>query len=71
MKLATYLQEAGITYAEFAKSVGASAFAVGKWARGDRIPRPPAMRLIAEKTGGKVTAGDFFLPEAPSLAEAS
>lgn len=71
MKLATYLQDAGITYADFAKMIGASAFAVGKWARGDRIPRPAAMRLIAEKTKGQVTASDFFSPAASSLAEAS
>ena len=60
MKLALYLTANKLTYAEFAKAVGASTFAVGKWARGDRLPRPDALSKIVAATRGQVTANDFF-----------
>lgn len=60
MKLSTYLAQSGSTQADFAKAIGASPFAVGKWARGERIPRPSLLAKITAQTGGKVTANDFF-----------
>ncbi|MCO5092032.1 helix-turn-helix transcriptional regulator [Bosea sp. (in: a-proteobacteria)] len=60
MKLATYLTAQKLTHAEFAKAIGASTFAVGKWARGDRVPRPEAVAKIKAATQGQVTANDFF-----------
>lgn len=62
MKLSTYLAQCGSTQAEFAKAIGASQFAVGKWTRGERIPRPALLAKITAHTGGKVTANDFFAP---------
>lgn len=59
MKLAKYLADQKLTYEEFAKATGYTVFSVGKWARQQRLPRPDAMRKIAEATGGAVTANDF------------
>lgn len=71
MKLATYLNNSGSTYAAFAEKVGASTFAVGKWARGERLPRPKVLARIVEETGGQVTPNDFFAPAQSTMAEAS
>lgn len=68
MKLSAYLSQSGSTQADFAKAVGASQFAVGKWTRGERIPRPGALARIMAATGGKVTANDFFAPAPKSEA---
>lgn len=62
MKLSTYLAQCGSTQADFAKAIGVSSFAVGKWVRGNRIPRPELLSKITTQTGGKVTANDFFAP---------
>lgn len=59
MKLATFLADNGYTYADFAQKIGASTFAVGKWARGERLPRPAVLARITAATKGKVTANDF------------
>jgi hypothetical protein len=59
MKLAAYLSLHNCTYSDFALLTGATIFAVGKWARHERLPRPDAMRKIAEVTAGAVTANDF------------
>ena len=69
MKLSTYLTQSGFTQADFAKAIGASAFAVGKWTRGERIPRPAALARITLATKGKVTANDFFAPIAKPQPE--
>ena len=59
MKLQAYLAGKRITHRQFAELVGSTEFAVHKWVTGERIPRPKWMRVIAEKTGGIVTAKDF------------
>jgi DNA-binding transcriptional regulator YdaS (Cro superfamily) len=51
-----------LTVAAFAATIGASEAAVGKWARGERIPRRAMMVRIQEATGGQVTAADFYAP---------
>jgi len=65
MKLATYLTNQKITYEAFGQTVGASAFGVGKWARGTRMPRPDMLSKIKAATGGAVTADDFLTSEEP------
>ena len=60
MTLSAYLKNRGLTHEKFAAMVGASAFGVRKWARGERTPRPDAMRKIQEVTDGEVTPADFF-----------
>ena len=61
MLLHEWLRLNKLTTADFATKIGGgySPFAVGKWARGERIPRFHAMRRIAEATGGQVQAADF------------
>lgn len=66
MKLSFYLAETGLTYEKFAELLGSSPFTVGKWARGQRMPRPAQMKAIAAATQGKVTANDFIAQEAPA-----
>lgn len=60
MDLSAYLTKSKTTYEAFAKTVGASSFAVGKWARGQRMPRAMMLSRIREATGGAVTADDFL-----------
>ncbi|MFD2248904.1 helix-turn-helix domain-containing protein [Pseudochelatococcus lubricantis] len=59
MRLSTYLKSRGLTYEAFATAIGVSAFAVGKWARGARVPRPDHLRRIRTATDGAVTFDDF------------
>ncbi|MFG1226058.1 helix-turn-helix domain-containing protein [Xanthobacter wiegelii] len=68
MKLADYLKQKAETYASFGAKVGVSAFAIGKYARGERTPRPAVLRRIHTETGGIVTANDFgdFAPPTPA-----
>lgn len=60
MQLRQYLSENNLTAKSFSDLLGVSEFTVGKWVRGERIPRPEVMRKIAEVTNGKVRADDFF-----------
>jgi transcriptional regulator with XRE-family HTH domain len=50
--------EAGLTQEELARQVGASVFSIGKYERGERSPRGPVLRRIAEVTG-RTTAWFF------------
>ncbi len=59
MKLATYLEMNGLTQAAFAEAIGVSVFAVGKYVRAERVPRPQILARIRAQTGGEVTANDF------------
>jgi hypothetical protein len=60
MKLADYLAAHNLSYAEFARMIHAKGKdTVRRYATG-RIPQEPYMTRIAEATGGKVTANDFF-----------
>ena len=60
MNLATYLSRSKTTYEAFAQKIGVSPFAVGKWARGERVPRQVVMGRISAATEGSVTPNDFF-----------
>lgn len=76
MKLGTYLKEAKLDEAAFSALSGGvfSPEAVRKWRFGARVPRPKQMALIAQLTGGKVSANDFMLaaePEASPSEEAA
>lgn len=62
MTLNDYLSAHDISPAEFGRLVGASEHGVRKWQRGERVPRPDAMRLITLATEGAVTANDFITP---------
>lgn len=60
MKLAAYLEKNGLTQAAFAEAIGVSVFAVGKYVRAERVPRPQILARIRAQTDGEVTANDFF-----------
>jgi transcriptional regulator with XRE-family HTH domain len=61
MQLRAYLQHQGLSSEDFARRMGnASPQAVIKWARGERFPRPAALRRIEEVTEGEVRAADFY-----------
>lgn len=64
MQLLKYIESKKMTLAEFGKLVGASEFGVRKWVRGERTPRPDAIRKIQEVTKGAVRPADFFAPRA-------
>lgn len=66
MRLQAYLDENKLSLADFAKLMTAdgittcSEFGVRKWVRGERTPRPDAMRRIEQVTGGAVAPADFI-----------
>ena len=61
MKLSDYLEANGLSYAEFARTIGVKGKdTVRRYANGDRMPQGDLMTRIAEATNGKVTANDFF-----------
>lgn len=60
MRLDEYLQESKTPYAEFAEDISVSVTAVHRYAKGERIPQDGVMQRITKRTGGKVTANDFY-----------
>ncbi len=60
MKLASYLSANGISVAQFAAQIGVSSTSVHRYLAGERVPKRQLMIKIREKTGGEVTADDFF-----------
>ena len=60
MRLKTYLRTHRITVSDFAATIGASQAAVGKWSRGQRIPRAAMIARIHWATSGQVTAADWY-----------
>lgn len=60
MKLRNYLAGQGLTAADFGRRVGVSMHTVGKWVRGETIPRRDAMQSIVRVTAGAVGPDDFF-----------
>ncbi|WP_103728910.1 helix-turn-helix transcriptional regulator [Novosphingobium sp. HII-3] len=61
MQLKDYLVEAGLTYDEFAKRIGAAnAGVIAKYVARKRVPRPHLMAAIGRATEGKVQPNDFF-----------
>ncbi|RVT95222.1 XRE family transcriptional regulator [Rhodovarius crocodyli] len=64
MTLDEYRAREGLSYEALAERLGFAgpnaARTVHRYAGGERIPRPDAMRRIMEATGGKVTPTDFY-----------
>ncbi len=61
MKLSEYLLLSGLTDVAFAKRIGVSAGrVVGRYRRGEAIPRHASMGRIVVATAGAVTANDFY-----------
>lgn len=62
MKLETYLFQNRIKASAFAAQLGVAPSTITRLLKGERSPRLDLIMLIKEKTGGQVTAEDFFAP---------
>jgi DNA-binding transcriptional regulator YdaS (Cro superfamily) len=60
MQLKDYLRLEEESALEFAGRVGVTIFAVRKWVRGERIPRPATIMKIKKATKGAVTPEDWM-----------
>lgn len=61
MQLKTWLQDKGVSYAEFARRIGASnGKVVQRYAERERMPEPTMMTKIVEATDGAVQPNDFY-----------
>ena len=61
MTLREWCKEGGYSQAEFANMVGSVQATVSRWAAGEDMPNPVAMKKIYDVTGGKVSPNDFIL----------
>lgn len=68
MKLEQYLTEQGIKPSAFAAEIGVAPSTITRLVKGERSPRLDLIMLIREKTGGAVTADDFFAPASERAA---
>ena len=60
MTLDEHLKQTGESDETFGSKVGVSKFAVSKWRRGERVPRPAMMKKIAVITVGKVGFSSWY-----------
>lgn len=60
MTLSQYLEDKGLSHAEFAKSIGVSQVTVTRWANGQRFPGRREIERIQKATKGAVTANDLL-----------
>lgn len=60
MTLEQYLRHEELTPSEFARQIGVSPETVRRYTAGERTPDKIRMTKIAEATGFRVTANDFF-----------
>ncbi|MDD3445931.1 MAG: helix-turn-helix domain-containing protein [Zavarzinia sp.] len=65
MKIADYLARERLTLTEFARRAGVSVATMSRYASGHQIPRPDAMRRLAEASAGMVGPADFYAPPGP------
>jgi len=61
MRLAEYMQQAGLKDAGLAEVLGVRVQSIARYRTGQRVPRPDVMRRIVEITGGAVRPDDFYL----------
>jgi transcriptional regulator with XRE-family HTH domain len=60
MNLRPYLDENGISPAEFARRIRVELASVHRYLNGERIPRLDILERIVHATDGAVQANDFF-----------
>ena len=60
MTLKDWLAKNEISNKTAAKHFGCSIYAIRKWLRGERIPRPKMQNTIKRVTGGAVTGDDWI-----------
>ena len=61
MKLSAYLEQTGLSDAEFAALIGVNRSTVSRLRRTDQCPSRQTIAAIAKVTEGKVSADDFWL----------
>jgi len=72
MKLAQYLSESGISFAEFGEKIGVTRVQVSRLASGQRRPSLDRIEAIFRATDGRVGPADFLdLPRGSDPKEAS
>ena len=68
MRLSDYLQESGLSAAEFGRKAGIThRVTMSRYVRGLRIPRPDEMGRITAASEGAVTANDFYAAYAEAV----
>jgi transcriptional regulator with XRE-family HTH domain len=70
MKLSDYLSQKSLKTSVFAKQIGITPQALGRYLAGQRIPVPPILWRIEAVTKGAVTANDFHQHYRSHLAAA-
>lgn len=60
MRLKQYLDNNGISGAEFARMIGTSQVTVHRYTKGLRFPYPETIAKIHKATKGKVTVRDWY-----------
>ncbi|WP_081651836.1 helix-turn-helix domain-containing protein [Aurantimonas coralicida] len=60
MTLDDFLSDTNETQSAFAQRIGVPQGTVGRYVRGERIPRPLIMGRIIHATSGRVSASDFY-----------
>lgn len=60
MTLNEYMAKEQISMRDMAGSIGVTYEAIRKYANGERIPKPDILNKITRRTGGAVTANDFY-----------
>jgi hypothetical protein len=71
MKLNEWLTLSGMPAGAFAAKVKVSATSLGRYRRGERVPKTQVMRRIIELTGGAVTPDDFYRELLAAVATAT
>lgn len=72
MTLDQYMKAKGLSDEAMAAMIGGvSAGGVGKWRRGERLPRLGEMSKIVKATDGKVLPNDFYGVKTPRPARKS
>ena len=60
MRLDEYMENEGLSFAQLADMTGVSRRALYRYAKHQRVPREPVMRIIIQATNHKVLPNDFF-----------
>lgn len=70
MRLSDWLTHNSLSEAEFARRIGTTRVAVGRYIAGTRVPRRDVMTKIEAETAQQVTANDFYAGPAETVAPA-
>ncbi|BAQ85722.1 DNA binding domain [uncultured Mediterranean phage uvMED] len=60
IKLEQYRQSKKLTHKKLGDLLGTDQSTAYRWCNGERIPKPKHMKIISEKTEGKVNALSFY-----------